>query len=64
MLLTINDEHAREQLDFVAEQFEGDRARQEGKVRKQTLAERNFVGHRARLVEKEGERQLVTGDWR
>ena len=49
----IDDEHAGQQLDFMIEKLEGDRARKERGVHKDASAESNIIGDRSWLAEKE-----------
>ena len=55
--MAIDNERPGEQLNFVTEELEGDRAGQEGGIHEDAFAEGNLVGHWPWLVEKEG------GDW-
>ena len=48
----VKEQDAREQLKLVAEHPEGEGAGQEGRVHEEALAEGDFVGHGAGLVEK------------
>ena len=67
MLLVIDDEDAGQQLNFVAEQLEGKRSRQEGGIHKNAPAEGQIIRHRTRLAENQGargigERQALSGE--
>ena len=48
----INNQHAWQQLDFMAEKLEGHSSRQESRIHKHTTAKRNTVRHGSRLAKK------------
>jgi len=54
MFLAIEDEGPGEQFNFVAEELEGDGARQKGRIHEDAFAEGKVVGHGLWLSEKEG----------
>ena len=61
MFLVVQDEHAREQLDFVAEYPERERPGQKRGVYEDALAEGDGVGYRSRLAERERGGEWIGG---
>jgi hypothetical protein len=58
MFLPINDQHAGQQLDFVAEKLECNGARQKGRIHENTLPEWHLVRDRPRLVKDQTNRGI------
>jgi hypothetical protein len=61
VFLPINDQHAGEQLDFVAEQPESNGARKKGRIQENTFPEGHLVGDHPWLVKQQSDRIIRCG---